>query len=427
MSEHRVSVLSATLRHHPDPLKSRDPRVQAVLAELKTLNFAPAPRAHFRAELRAQLVAVAPRLVSEGAAVETPMIDIVPRPSPIRPSPVPKADRPLPRAAAQHTDHDGVLARLRRLPIGRPLAIAATLVAAFALLLGGAVIMSKKALPGDTLYSLKRASEQVELATASSNTEKANYYLDFAKTRVDEVNSLLNRSTTSAAGSGAHASGGVNSHTAGLITSTLASADTDVRSASKLLGTQAVRSSSAKPLAAMTDWAPAQLQRLHQIAAAMPAGDLRARADSSAQLVTAALARATALRSTVGCACLNTAPSDELGPVPCTPCTTTPGVTVPRDIGTTPRHPTTAPSAKPNQGPTVPNPVIVSPDPQPSDSPTPEPTKSTPGIVLPSLPIKLPTSVPTLPVNIKSCAASVNLGLIQIQLGTCPTSTSSGP
>ncbi|HEX3334870.1 MAG TPA: DUF5667 domain-containing protein [Jatrophihabitans sp.] len=422
MSEHRVSVLSATLRHHPDPLRSRDPRVQAVLAELKTLNFAPAPRAHFRAELRAQLVAVAPRLVREGIAAETPIVDVVPRPSPI-----PKAERPQPKAAARHTDHDGVLARLRRLPIGRPLAIAATLVAAFALLLGGAVLMSKNALPGDTLYSLKRASEQVELATTSSPTEKANYYLDFAKTRVDEVSSLLKRSTTSAAGPGAHASGGVNSSTAKLITSTLASADTDVRSASKLLGTQAVKRSSAKPLAAMTDWAPGQLQRLHQVAAALPTGDLRARADSSAQLVTAALARASALRTTVGCACMNNAATDELGPVPCTTCAT-PGVTVPKDGRTTTRHPTTtAPSAKPHQGPAGPSPDTVSPDPQPAGSPTPAPTTTRPGIVLPSLPIKLPTTVPTLPVDLKSCSASVNLGLIQIQLGTCPSGSSSGP
>src|ERR1700709_497436 len=68
MSEHRVPMLGAALRRRRDPAKSSDPRVRELVAALATLEVAPAPRADFRAELRAQLVAVTPRLVDEGNA-----------------------------------------------------------------------------------------------------------------------------------------------------------------------------------------------------------------------------------------------------------------------------------------------------------------------------------------------------------------------
>src|SRR5436190_1987747 len=82
-----------------------------------------------------------------------------------------------------------------------------------------------RAQPGDALYGLKRASENVELSLASGPTDKANLLLDFAKTRADEVNQLLSRASSVAVGRGATASGQISSHTADLIRSTLASAD----------------------------------------------------------------------------------------------------------------------------------------------------------------------------------------------------------
>ncbi len=67
MSDQRGSVLDS-LRRHPDPAQSRDPEVRAVVDALGQLDIAPAPDEQFRHELRAQLVAVAPRLMAEGAA-----------------------------------------------------------------------------------------------------------------------------------------------------------------------------------------------------------------------------------------------------------------------------------------------------------------------------------------------------------------------
>src|SRR4051812_7061057 len=87
MGEHRVSMLGS-LRRYEDPARSSDPRIRAVVAGLSTLEIAPPARAHFRAELRSQLVAVAPRLVAEGLSAEaTPMPRAV----------IAEKPRPLPR------------------------------------------------------------------------------------------------------------------------------------------------------------------------------------------------------------------------------------------------------------------------------------------------------------------------------------------
>ena len=164
MAEHRVSLLRSALRRRVDPARSRDPRVQAVVGALASLPIAPPPDPAFRAELRAQLVAITPRIVAESAP------------------PAPAAATAAQTAATAKTVPTKP-ERTRRFSLGRPLAVTASLVAVLALLLGGAVWMSRKALPGDTLYGLKRASESLQLATAGSDREKAQDYLDFAATR----------------------------------------------------------------------------------------------------------------------------------------------------------------------------------------------------------------------------------------------------
>lgn len=399
MSEHRVTMLGASWRRLEDPARSRDPRVQAVVGALATLP-APEMRSEFRTELRAQLVAIAPRIVAEGS---TATRHAVARETSVRSARVPAP-------TARHAD--SVFAKLRAIPIGRPLAVVASVITVFAMLLGGAVWMSKNALPGDTLYGLKRASESFELTTAGSDTEKANDYLKFAAERAREARALLGR--TSASGTGAQA-GGIDSHTADLIDSTLSSADSDVTKASALLGKQAVEKNSASPLNVMTSWAPSQVARLHDLAQAMPLGELRTRAESSAHLVVAALARAKELAPTVTSSCLDQVTSDTLGPVPlsgCSPIGVTPTTTSSQP--TTPKHPVGSTSA--NLGGSEPNGVGAS-----TNSPAPgsssSGSSSSGGGLLPSLPI--PTSSANLPVSVDSCGVGATLGPLEIGLGLC--------
>lgn len=405
-------MLGASWRRFEDPTRSRDPRVRAVVASLAAVP-APAPRAAFRAELRAQLVAITPRIVAESSDSAL-LVDIAPTAAAAR--------RRAPAAAApRHSD--AFLARVRRVRLGRPLAIAASVLTVLALLLGGAVYMSRKALPGDSLYGLKRASESLQLATAGSDTAKAHDYLSFAATRAEEVRALLSRATASAAGFGPQA-GGIDTGTASNIRSTLASADSDVKSASQLLGNQALRSKSGSPLAAVITWAPGQISRLNGIAAAMPAGSLQNRTMTSAQLVARAMARAEALAPAVDCACLSSTGSDDLGPLPCSNCgavarPSSPAAPVPAP---TPNGTGAAATGAPDS-PAVPGPNAADSDPDAGQNATSSEAPA-PGLHLPtSLPtLNLPLPTPTLPVSVKSCGLGASLGPISIGIGLCPMS-----
>jgi len=416
MSEHRVTMLGASWRRFEDPTRSRDPRVLAVVGALATLPAVP-PRAEFRAELRAQLVAITPRIVAEGAEAATGLL------GPVTDAPA----RARKAAGAQHAD--GFLARLRGVRLGRALTVAASLVTAFVVLLGGAVYMSRKALPGDALYGLKRASERVELATAGSSTAKAKDHLAFAADRAREVQSLLARD---AKGSGPAATE-LDPNTARLVASALGSADSDVTAASVLLGTQAVSKGSTAPLTTMTEWAPGQLDRLRDIAALVPSGALQSRTESSADLVAAALTRAETLAPKVDCSCLRSTGVDSLGPVPCTTC--------PTAGGSAPSNPQPGIGGGPTgvgsggasgrvgtgtTGGTAPNSTVVKP--HSSATPTQPAAKTTNPPAIPGLPlptIKLPTS--SLPINVSSCSLGVSLGPLNLGVGLCTLGISVHP
>lgn len=394
MSEHRVPMLGASWRRAEDPALSRDPRVRAVVGALATLP-SPDPSDVFRAELRAQLVAIAPRIVAESATTAAP----------------PRTTSTA-RVAGGPKHADGVFARLRGISLGRPLAVAASVITVFALLLGGAVWMSQKALPGDTLYGLKRASESFQLSLDSNPTDKAKDYLKFAQTRVDEASGLASRATADALGSGAQA-GVIDSHTADLIASTLGSADSDVKDATTLLTKQAVSSKSSSPLKIITDWAPSQIARLQSLAAAVPDGSLRDRAQSSARLVHAALTRAQALAPAVANGCASTTSVDSLGALPGGCGTGTSSVAPAPGTKTGHARHSGGSNVGPNSGPVI-APVTRPNSPSGGTGGSSSGSQS-PGLPLPTVP--LPTK--SLPVSVSTCSVGVTLGPIGLDLGSC--------
>jgi hypothetical protein len=407
MAEHRVPVLGGSLHRYVDPSLSSDPRIRELVAALSTLEVAPAPRAHFRAELRSQLVAVAPRLVSEGPAEL------------VRHTPETVA-----AAEAQPSRVRTLASRIPHLRLGRPVRLVAVALTVIAMAMSGAVWLSRSALPGDALYGLKRASENAQFSLTSGNVPRGKELLSFAKTRVNEVSDLL--SNTGASGAGIQASGGVSSSTASLVKSTLASADDDVRQASQLLGAQAVHDKSSSPLAVMINWAPEQMKRLGQVVARTPSGPVRDRVMSSAKLLSDAYTRAQALKALQGCSCLNNASTDSLGPVPCQVCT-----------GSTPTTPTQQHTNQPGNststknGTTTQNPGKGTPTgtnaPTKPNNPTQTSNPTTPGSTDSSTPgLPLPTSLlPTLPLpstpplTVDSCGAGVTVGPIGVGVGTC--------
>ena len=119
---------------------------------------------------------------------------------------------------------------------------------------------------------------------------------------------------------------------------------------------------------------------------------------TSLQLVKAADARALALKPLIGCTCMSNAPSDALGPIPCTKCDVpTPPVTPrPTSGATTPGAPRSTGGPTPNGAHSTANPT--------SGGTLPIGGSTTPGVPVPSglpttgLPTGLPTSgLPTLP------------------------------
>ncbi|HEV7205861.1 MAG TPA: DUF5667 domain-containing protein [Jatrophihabitans sp.] len=395
MSEHRVSM--PTLRRFEDPENSRDPRVQAVLTQLKSVQIAPAPRAHFRAELRAQLVAVAPRIIAEGAAEQ---------------------QKSSGRVAS--TVKAGAAERRRGFSLARPLAVAATVACAFLVLLGGAVWMSQKSLPGDALYGLKRASENVRLSMATTDAGKAKQYLDLAATRVAEANDLVTHTSALGAGSGTLAGGGMSASTARLITGNLTSANSDVASASSLLGTDAVRNHSAAPLTTLTTWAPGQQQRLQALAGAVSDPAVRQQALNSAGFVRAASLRAQTLESRIGSTCLATAPKDSLGPKPCIDRTVVRPTPTKGRTAAKPAPRVTVPNGRHSTA-TVPGPIGATGGSTSGTPLLPIATPTTPALPLPlpTLPLKLPLPTSTGgPLSATSCSVTV----LGIRIG-CPSSS----
>jgi hypothetical protein len=275
--------------------------------------------------------------------------------------------------------------RLRKMPIGRPLGVVASLVTVLALVLGGAVYLSQDSLPGDTLYGLKRTSERVELSWSGSDTDRAHKLLEFATTRVDESRRLVSRPSASAADGGPLADGRLSPQTTRLVSDTLASADDDTRTASRLLGAAAVKQASAAPLADVSTWASGQLARLTRLRESIPtSATARTKVTESATLVRAVATRAGTLQKRVACDCLRDAPSDSLGPVPVStpkaPQTTAPGTSGKRSGPSTtatstsgPRQPATTRTTGGSTGRTTA---------RPKASPLP----------LPSIPALLPTT-----------------------------------
>jgi hypothetical protein len=328
MREHRVPMLGTALRRRVDPQRSRDPRVRELVAALATLDVAPPPRAQFRDELRAQLVAVAPRLVEEGEPQS---------------------------AASPHGQAKAVAEPAPRksgFRIAKPLIAAACVLTAFVVLLGGAVLLSRNALPGDALYSVKRASEDTQYGLTGGTVAKGKLKLEFAGRRIGEVAALLPKAGALAPGAGNMAdSGQLSADTSKLVRQTLGAANGDVQTAAQMLGAAAVHGRSASPLRTITSWTPGQIAAMNAIVARIPAGSLHQSALGTRNLLVAAQARATALSTELGCSCLESARTDKLGPIPCatgcsptTPGTPTPGSsTGPGGSSTTTRPPANTP------------------------------------------------------------------------------------
>ncbi len=299
--------------HRPSG-RSRDQAAADLISRLGELPPGPEPDDRFKAELRSQLVSITARVVTESAGDSTPGSEPSKARSPNRP---------------------GLVRRIRR-----PLIAVAGSALVLIMLLGLAVWISSSALPGQSLYGVKRASENFQLSLAGDDASKGKAYLDQASRRAKEAARLVGGSTDDP-----------TSHASSLIRSTLATADADTRSGASLLSTVAINQRSASSLTLVSDWARDQASRLADLHARLPAGTARSQSEISIALVRKAADRAAQLARELGCGCLSTSRADELGPLPCTSC----GRLGPSTVPVLPVLPTPSRSRSPLPGVSLPS------------------------------------------------------------------------
>ncbi|MFE7896698.1 DUF5667 domain-containing protein [Streptomyces sp. NPDC057424] len=105
-------------------------------------------------------------------------------------------DRPVPeqRSRARGAHRAGSLKKLRpRSRLAKGLTAGGLSVGVAASAFGGVSAASSDALPGDSLYGLKRGIEDVKLGLADGADERGRVYLDHASTRLSEARRLMER------------------------------------------------------------------------------------------------------------------------------------------------------------------------------------------------------------------------------------------
>lgn len=200
-----------------------------------------------------------------------------------------------PAASARPTSS----ARSARRPRRRPLLAATLSVTAGIVTL--AVLWSSDALPGDVLYTVKRARESAVLAVTLDDRAAALQRLDYAADRVTELEQLAARTDRQGEMPAAYRSG-------------LTDFDSAARSAAATLTTVGTNSGGGS-VDELRDWSARQSRRLNELRPSLARPQAR-RQESSAQLLERIEQRTTALHERFDCYRITTGGRDGLGPLP---------------------------------------------------------------------------------------------------------------
>ena len=185
--------------------------------------------------------------------------------------------------------------------------------------LGTLVALATDAGPGDVLYGLKRGTEQTQLALAGD--DRGATLLEFAGTRLDELEELLGAAPAAAPAGDASAAGAPSATDvpAALVVETLGTMDRQTAEGVYLLTTRAADQQDPGAVDELAGWAAEQSSGLSTLGPAIPE-EARTAARSSLELLEAVTARASDLRAALACPGGPVVEvSDRLGPVP-VPC-----------------------------------------------------------------------------------------------------------
>lgn len=271
-------------------------------------------------------------------------------------------------AVRMEADLMALHSRVRPLAPARARRTAGSTIMAFAAcvaVVAGVLIGSSHSLPGDALYSLKRASEEAQLAIIWGPTE-ANVRLDIAETRLGEVQGLYARARTQVLGvPGTNVAGvldNMDPEIAQLIRDTLAEAEHQITIAAKILMRERGDSKSLKRLAAVATQGAAIAKG---VAVTLPSRDKPPVLTTADNLATVAAAAEAVSQDTRPATRATASPCPTPTPTP-TPSPTPSGTP---DASATPTPSPTAAASPQPAGPTN----CVTPPPSPSPEPTPTP------------------------------------------------------
>nr|WP_202454282.1 DUF5667 domain-containing protein [Streptomyces sp. SID4913] len=171
MEEQSLSGAAAVQPEDPAEQADRGP----LLALANGLGELPKPQMDPEVKVvqRAQLVAAMEAMLAEGGA---------------------SADPTVPEQRSRGSHRASPLRKLRpRSRWGKGLAAGGLTVGVAAGAFGGVAAASSDALPGDSLYGLKRGMEDIHLGLTNNDTDRGEIYLDQASTRLSEARRLMER------------------------------------------------------------------------------------------------------------------------------------------------------------------------------------------------------------------------------------------
>ncbi|HEX2144295.1 MAG TPA: DUF5667 domain-containing protein [Glycomyces sp.] len=193
---------------------------------------------------------------------------------------------------------------------GRRLAIVAALITG-TVAVSGVSAASGDALPGETLYNVKRSTEKAQLALAGNDLGKAQLYLEFARTRIQEAAEVTGDDAA--------------------VANALRDATGELRSGASLLGELAVANDDPSPLDYVDLFTNEHRWVLEDLVGVLD-GEALAAGEALVVVLEGAAQRSVDLRGALDC----TDPgggSDELGPIPGTCAKDAVDATSPADPG----------------------------------------------------------------------------------------------
>jgi len=217
------------------------------------------------------------------------------------------------RRAGRHTMPGRMSGRAPSRPAGRArsagrglrkrvLVVGTAALVALVAVAGGGIFASRNALPGDSLYAVKRVAESAGLAMTFDRSAKAHRQLELATTRLDEVEQMVAKAPAAAKADPELVRSAIQDFDSNTGDGSRSLMDTDDAGGSATLGD-------------LRAWASDQAARLSTLRSTLPS-DAVPGADSTISFLDRLLGRTEALSSRSSCSQVTSGTVDDLGPLP---------------------------------------------------------------------------------------------------------------